>query len=558
MDAIFRPEFVRRALRRRWRTVFIAVVLGLLAGAGSVLTSTVEYRATSVVFLDPLIGNPYSPTTPSTRQEQLAALTTESGLVLSDAVVRSAERAAQDEGVDLGPQVQQQTSTEVPSNSQVVHISFTARRPEPAQVGAQALAAAYLEYRQTRSEAVVEEQMARADEEIASVSTLLEAASADLDAASPDSTELTAVSAEVLNLQEQVRIYANQLGQLRIERSAVDSVAMSAGEIVSPARLPTEPEGVPAPLVMMAIIVVFLSGGILLAFVQEHVDTRLRTTDDVDAVGVNPVLGPVRPWRPQLQGTVAEDAYRLAMNGLQIDGMRPRVVALLGTGIAAPVAVAAGLAQALADSGRSVIVVEAIPTNADGQRAGLSDALQDDGASDAVRLLSEVQPDVSVMTAGHHGADLPDLVQRRALAQLTEVLAAQADVLIIVGPDVRTAVGSAIAKAAGGAVLVVGVATTRQAQLLASARLLEESGARLHGVVLVAAPRGRERRRRRAESTEPEQIEVLLTPAAGSVAGADRAVGGARPTVASHTASSSPRNGQASREGIRTGSGGGS
>lgn len=509
MDARFRPEFFRRALRRRWPTVLVALVIGLLAGNVLVATATVEYRATSVVFLDPLVGNPYSPTTPTTRQEQLAALTTEAGLVLTDGVVREAERLAEEEDADLGAQVQERTTTEVPSNSQVVHVSFTARTPQEAQVGAQALAEAYLDYRQSRSESVVKQQVARVDEEIASLASLLGTASSELDAAVPDDPTTTVVSAEVLNLQEQVRIYANQLGQLSIERSAAESASMSPGEIVSPARLPSSPEGFPAPLIAAAIVLVALGAGVVLALVRENLDTRLWTAEDVDALGVGPIVGPMSPWRPEIRGTDAEDAYRLAMNSLHRDGTA-RPVALLGTAGAAPHAVAAGLAHVVSDTGRSVTVVVAAPSDADdADRPGLSDALQDGGAQNAASLLSEVHPGVWLMGAGRQTGELPTLVQRPGFAELITALATWSDLLIIVGPDARTATGAAIARTTGAAFLVVTVARTDRAALLDSARLLEESDARIQGV-LVADRSGENRRLWRGRAEDRRSVEDLL------------------------------------------------
>lgn len=484
MDERPRPDFFRRAIRRRWRVVLVALLVGLTAIPAYLATATTEYRATSVVFLEPLVGNPYSPTTPTGRQEQLAALTTEAGLLLTDSVVRSVEEAGRAAGVELGQRLHERIFTEVPSNSQVVNVSFTAATPEAAQFGAQALATAYLDYRQTRSEQVATAQTARLDQEISSLSALVDTASNELETAQESDT--AAAAAEVLRLEEQLRMYANQSGQLRIERVNVESASTSPGEIVTPAQAPSQPEGLPAPLVATAVVLTLLGCGLVAAVVLEHLDTRVSSTDEIERLGVTPAYGVAPLWRPELRGTPAEDSYRLATLSSQRG-----IHGLLGAPGTVPVEVAAGLAQTFVEMGHSVIVVFARPSPlpADGQ-AGVSDALSHVEAPARIET-RKFGSGVRVMSAGTASDDLPRLVHRPSFSALVLELAAQYDVVMLVGGSAWSSSGAAISRASDRVVLVATAGETREEELLAAARMVKQSNTQLGGVLLTQHRRGR-------------------------------------------------------------------
>lgn len=497
------PQFFRRSLSRRWAVIVLALLLGLGAGALLVTTSTTDYRATSVVFLEPLVGNPYSPTTPSGRQEELAALTTEAGLLLADSVSESAEESAHGAGIDLGPQLQERTSTEVPSNSQVINVSFTATSPEVARFGAQALATSYLEYRASRSQEVMSAQLARIDQEISSLTALVDAASEELVAAG--SADADAISVEVSNLEEQVRIYANQLAQLRIERVNVEGTTGSPGEIVSPARLPTQPEGLPAPLLAVAIALVFLGAGIVIAVVLEHLDTHLRSPDEIERLGLHPVYGLAPLWKPELIGSDAEDAYRLAAISAQ-----GGVCAVLGASGPVPPGVAAGLAHALAENGHSVIILVCAPlTEGSTQASGLSDVLQESSTSPMPASV-QARPGIHVMGAGRQPQDLPSLLQGPHFPLVVDRLAHDCDTLLLIGAETVSASGAALCHVSDSTLLVSIAGQTREADLIASARMIEESDGQLGGVFLSTKPRKKDRQNPQSTSSDHGPLAVLL------------------------------------------------
>lgn len=501
MDESTHPQLFRSAVRRRWPVVVIALLLGLAAGASSVVASTPVYQATSVIFLDPLVGNPYSPSTPNGRQEELAALTTEAGLLLADAVARAAAEEAKDAGIDLGPRIQEHTSTEVPSNSQVIYVSFRSGNPQAAQVGAQALATAYLEYRQLRSEDVVDAQLSRIDEEISSLSALVDSTSQTLDTLRPKSSDDAA--SEVESLQEQLRIYANQLAQLRIERASTEgSGEASPGRIVSPSREPQSPEGIPAPYIGAAIALVLLGLGLVLAVVLEHLDTRLRGADDVKRLGISPAVGPTPVWRPWLDSDQVQDTYRLAA----IRHERG-IHAMLGADCPVPEGVAAGLAHELSELGRSVIVVLTESEDDAELHEGLSDLLRAP-TQHAAGYLHDVQPGLRVLGPGLHPDELPGLLPGPGFEAILRSLADQSDAVIVVGGPAPSAAAATMARAVDSTTIVCLAGRTREADLLSASGLVQESAGRVGSVLLVdAAPR---RHRRAHRASDGNNVTTLL------------------------------------------------
>jgi succinoglycan biosynthesis transport protein ExoP len=103
------------------------------------------YSATAVVFLNPLTGNPYTPETSTLRSDQLVALETEAALVSTSTV---GERANEVADGALPDEPEDAVTVVVPSNSQVLRVSYRADSAELARLGAQSFADAYLGYRQ--------------------------------------------------------------------------------------------------------------------------------------------------------------------------------------------------------------------------------------------------------------------------------------------------------------------------------------------------------------------------------------------------------------------------
>lgn len=239
-------DFFRRAVSRRWRWVLWFGILGVALGTATFVVSPREYTSTANVFLSPLMGNPFSPTTPTSRTEQLAAMTTESGVVLTDDVIDSAIVAAQIPGATR-ESMRRNTGAVVPSNSQVMDVTFTHPDPEIAQRGAQAVTQSFMDFRTQRAQSVINSQSELLQSRESSVNTLLQAANKAYDVARSGNE----AGASLIDLEQQVRLYAQELANVKVDRTTTETSSIDPGTIVGPASLPTDPIGVD-PLMLAA------------------------------------------------------------------------------------------------------------------------------------------------------------------------------------------------------------------------------------------------------------------------------------------------------------------
>ncbi|MBG6217302.1 capsular polysaccharide biosynthesis protein [Arthrobacter sp. CAN_A6] len=488
-DPSARSAFLTRSITRRWRILVAALLLGALAAGTYTALREDTYSSTSIVFLEPLAGNPYSPATPSSRPEQLAALTTEAGLVYTGAVIDIAQGLAAAEDRTQGEDMRNGIVTQVPSNSQVVHITYTAPTPELAQAGSQDLAEAYLQYRGDRATRVTEAQTDLRSQQQESITTLIEQAYTRL-AVIRDNPDATT---EVLDLEQRVALYANQLAQVKLDQAGADATSNLPGDIISPAGFPTEQNGVSPVVVVPAILGLFLILGLILALTREHLDARIRDTADVAAAGAHPALGSVPSWHPMAEDPARED-YRRLKNMLQRSLTQPGGVVLVG-GVSPRTAtwqVAAGLAEAVEEAGMPAVLVIAAEhaSGAAGKTpAGLTDILRGDHPLPAAgQLLRPVTDHLSVLGLGTSPTRFPALAQTPAFASLLEQLAAGGRLVLVAGPDVHSAGGAALARLSSEVLLVIPENTTESTIVASALALLDQEHATLAGAVLLRRP----------------------------------------------------------------------
>jgi len=459
-----------------------------MAAASLIALMPQSYTSTASVFLDPLAGNPYSPTTPSSRTEQLAALTTEAGVVLTDTVIGTATEQAKAQGFDIEP-VRPKTVTDIPSNSQVIDISFTSVSPETARVGAQELANAFLLFRRERAEAVYAAQATLLEERRDAVASLLDESRKKLDALSGGES-----SASRVDLEQQVSFYAQQLAQIRLDQAEVASTTVSAGSILNPASLPEEADGLSSGLLAAVALLLLLGAGGLVALVAEHADPRVRDGDDLARWGAPAPLGEVG----------GEDerevvSFLRALPGVE-NALLDGVVVLVGSGASTSMeSVALGFARAAASSGRSVCVVLASPrlSSAGDQRDGLAELLSGSQEIDEVSdMLVRHGTGVDVLTPGKKTTDLPVLVQSDRCSVLVDQLVASFDLVLIAADWEEQVLAVRFARIARSAVLVAEKRRTNGAEVLAAATALRRLDVAVPGTVLGVAPRRGWRARR--------------------------------------------------------------
>lgn len=491
-EAATRGAFFSRALRQHWILAVVILVIGALVAAGSIILTQPAYSSTSIVFLQPLAGNPYSPTTPPSRTEQLAALTTEAGLVYTDAVVGAAVGAAAKRGVALPPDMRGDIFTEVPSNSQVVEITYTQTSPELAKAGAQALAESYLGYRKDRTSRVVTAETELRNQQLTSITTLLNAASKQLDQA----RAVLSVQAKILDLEQQVTLYANQLAQVRLAQTSAEATSITPGDIISPAVLPTVPNGISSLQLTVGVLTLFALFSLLAVLAREHFDQTVRDELDILAADGGPLRGTIRRWKHPQHLTPDIDGYRRLQLVLQsAEPLNNRVLLLAGVSHGTDTSrVAEELATAFDEAGSSVIFVQAIATEGSDASPlpGLTDLLDGEHPPADVWSMLQQRGKHSVLTLGTMPERWDELALRPALSEILSELCANGLVLVA-GPSLDTASGVAIANHSAEVVLVIDAKHATVPTLSAALDVLRQIHVEFAGSVLLGRP---ERNRR--------------------------------------------------------------
>lgn len=493
-------DFFFRSLRRQWHWVVAGLVLGIIAGGLLATLMPRTYTSTASVFLDPLVGNPYSPTTPSSRTEQLAALTTEAGIVLTDSVITAAAEEARIQGVDIEP-VRPNTATEIPSNSQVIEIAFTSVDPDVARIGAQELANALLAFRQERATAVNTAQADLLEQRRVAVEALLDDARERLDTLGDGD------SASTIDLEQQVRLYAQQLAQVRLEETEAASRTVSAGTILNPAFTPTEQDGLSNVILSSAAFLAFISAGLLVALLAEHTSRRIRDEGDIARWGAPTSLGDTNG-----NGQQGPTQFLRVLPGID-ESLAGGATVLVGLSTPRHVTAAAlGFANAAALSGRRICVVVASPEfpAPNSPDEGLSDVL---AGSRNVKGLAEIYVDqgqgVQLISPGTKPRDLPTLVQTDRCPALMDFLTSEFDLVIVATSWDEQVLAVRFARTVGKAVLVAEKQKTTGPALLAAATTLRRLGVVVSGTVLAGRPaKGRSPRRNGRTSGETARTSM--------------------------------------------------
>ncbi len=544
-----RAGILGTALRRRWRIVAAAAALGLLLGTALALGSTAGHRSTATIFLNPLVGNPYSPETAPGRQDRLTAFETEAALVRTEVVGSAAAEAT---GGAIAPDAYRDVDVTVPSNSQMLRIAYTAPDPQVAQRGAQAFAEAYLQERENKAEQTAEREAARLQRQVDATAKSLNEASEALKATDEG-------DASRLLLQQQVTVYANEIASLQFQISEARTGSVVAGDVITPAETASS-AGLHPALKLGAGLLAGLVVGLGVALWRERNDDRLHSPVDVTDLGVGPVLTVVPTRSGASLDEPAGEPLRVLRTAVlaevPADGAAGCVVALGAVEPsldAACVGLAAGLAGSVERTGRRVVLVVADPDAARGagwahEGKGLSDVLMSARARRSIpaptEALVEHRPGLLVLAPGTAAAEARDLYQGEVLRAELDRLRSICDLVVVAAPAVSTSVGQALAMASDATVLVAGLQRTRHDDLLDAEGGLDMRHVRVLGVALLEPAPARTAGRARPEAMST--TTGVPAPSAGS-GSAVRPRGPGSATAASTTTGGAvPARGQAS------------
>lgn len=429
------------ALRQQaWIVVLVAVLVSAAAAAYGLSRST-AYHSAATILVTPTVGNAYSPETASSAQQLITAMTTEASLVRSATVLG---RADDELGTTTTLEPVDVVAT-VPDDTQTIKIVVSGPTAVLARDRADAVAAAFLEFRSQRAQDRVEAQRRQLDR-------ALSQARVDLRTAA----QLTGASR-----QQSIDLAAAEISAIRSQLLTLDQISDNAGSVVNPATLPAGDSGPPWFLLALVGLVAGATGGAGVALLTERVRDRIRTS--MTAVAGVPVLASLGPAARRTvqspEGEIEQDeitayAVRQARTIILNTFSPPAVLAVSDvSGDVGVDAVTVAVATSLAAADLAVLVIateSGALADQPTETTTLAQALADtaDGS---------VWPRHHTPTLVTSGDLAPDQLAGVWFAELIKDLRSRWDLVLLVSPIDHGAGGGDVVGASDGLLLVAAV-----------------------------------------------------------------------------------------------------
>jgi capsular polysaccharide biosynthesis protein len=390
-------------------------------------------------------------------------------------------------------------SVDVPVNTDILAITYAHPDPHVAEVRAQAFADTYVKFRTAAADEQLALRKQRTANAIAHLQQQLEDVEQRATSGQVNPQLLTVLNAEAAS-------FVAQLGARQQDMQALRETPNSfQGRVIAAAQLSTSPAR-PNHLVDGAVgILVGLLLGLGLAFAQDHIDRRPRSTSEIEELLAVPVLGSV-PVAAQGR-TVPTAPYRqLAARIVLAAGAEPSRLAIAHCtsrqrGRVPVVEVARAWASRHASiDGKPVVVVRAdgdapAPEDDPRGRPGLSDLLR--GRRDLFGM-GEVEGGVVVVPLGTLPLRPEDLVPiTRIRAALDRTAELGTPVIIDAPPVLSGLAGEMLPAAADAVVIVVDPRSVTRDEIVAVRSALDQASVRLVGLVIVMGRRTTRRRHHR-------------------------------------------------------------
>ncbi|WP_169948606.1 YveK family protein [Microbispora sp. H11081] len=317
-------------LGRRRLIAALCLLAGVGGGAAALTLTPERYTATAQVQVLPT-GAQEQFNVPNARQREVLNLDTESQIARSAVVsARAAEilKSPDPEGL------REHVVVDVPPNSAILSISFSASDPRAAAAGAQAYAEAYLGNRARAAEDSIGAQLKLIAARLRVVQDDLNEAteSAQTAATQTTATQTTAAQTATAHTATARRaMLARQVSDLTLRYDALRTIAVTPGTVISPARPPERPAHPSPPLFLGSGLFLGILAGVGAAFCRDRLDTRVRTCGDIERLCGVPLLAelPARPDAKVLDEMAAAVAtslgggpHRLLLEGVGGHGGR--------------------------------------------------------------------------------------------------------------------------------------------------------------------------------------------------------------------------------------------
>jgi Mrp family chromosome partitioning ATPase/uncharacterized protein involved in exopolysaccharide biosynthesis len=512
-------------LRRRWWVLALGALVGLLLAIEVLVLSTKTYVATAGVQVLPTGVDSSSVAGGRTGGE--INLDTEAQLLKSVDVATKAKALLKvpDEPRDLAANV----SVEVPPNTSVLNVSYSAPTPEDAQRSAQAFAQAYLN---NRAEVATTKLKTEADTlraQIAALNRTLEEVTgtkAALPETSPDRAKADARENILIN---QITGLSGALAPL----DAALAAKVNPGRVINSPELPTEATDpnpriyLPSGLLLGALV------GLGFAALLQRVDKRVHNEVDLRRASGLPVLTTVPINR--LSSIAAGISTHSSPAGQAFRRLRNLLVSkypgsgqiVLVAGVAKGVSgslVAANLASTLARAGSDTVLVcadlrsrSSLPLVGLDEAKGLAEVLI--GSADLANVRRPVPGLPRLQVIGPGMVDAEEWVQSEALVDLLQQLQQERSAFVVVEapPTSVSADAQGLAALADVVILAVERRHTMRRDVTEAIDEFDRVGAEVIGSVLVAFTRRVIRQARRQAATPAPVRGRSVQPAAADL-----------------------------------------
>lgn len=258
-------------LRDRWRVVVAGAAVGALLSGGYLIATGKEATATTDVNITVISTDPFSS---SRNAAGLLDATTESKIATSQAVAAAA--AEEVGGAVTAAQLRGGVAAELVSDATVMRISYSDPSPYAARRGADALAAAYLEYRET----MAQRRLTKMYDNLEGRLTELRDELVDVNARSADAAN---GSPEANQAESDRDMITSEINSLLESKNALDTVDTSGGSILNAAADNPVRSSPNQALILLSGILAGLTLGLLAAFGVRHLSgRRVRVASDLE------------------------------------------------------------------------------------------------------------------------------------------------------------------------------------------------------------------------------------------------------------------------------------